>query len=58
LVKNKAEEIQDESVWLYKSHDPMPVPRVMTERANKVLCCVRNPFDTISSFFIFMMTNN
>ena len=49
LNQNKAEEITDESVWLYKSHDPLKVPDVCLAVANKVLCCVRNPFDTIAS---------
>ena len=60
LNQNKAEEITDESVWMYKSHDPLPGPpgKMCLAIANKVLCCVRNPFDTIASCFIFFLTIN
>ena len=49
LVSNKAEEITDSSVWIYKSHDPYLIPFHQKAKANKVICCVRNPYDIIAS---------
>lgn len=45
----KGEEITDSSVWIFKSHDPMPIKGRPKVKANKVLVCVRNPFDTMTS---------
>lgn len=55
---NKAEEITDDSVWLFKIHDPMPGRNACLTKCNKVLCCVRNPYDTLASMFIFHATMN
>ena len=49
LNMNKAEEITDSSVWIYKSHDPYFVPFHQKAKANKLICCSRNPYDTIAS---------
>ena len=48
-ISNKAEEITDSSVWIYKSHDPCFIPFHQKAKANKVICCVRNPYDIIAS---------
>lgn len=56
LNQNKAEEIYDDSIWLFKSHDTCNFKIPIVATANKVLCCVRNPFDTIASCFIFWLT--
>ena len=53
LISNKAEEITDSSVWIYKSHDPYLIPFNQKGKANKVICCVRNPYDIIASLFTF-----
>jgi hypothetical protein len=53
-----AEEICDDSIWVYKSHDPVPVMGCMRAIADKVLVCVRNPYDTIASHFVFSATTN
>ena len=58
LNQNKGEEICDDSIWLFKSHDPLPIKQSLKIAANKVLCCVRNPFDTIASSFVFSLTQN
>jgi hypothetical protein len=46
-----AEEITDSTVWIKKSHDPKMNVNNKTHYCNKILCCVRNPYDTIASFF-------
>ena len=53
LNSNKGEGICDSSVWVYKSHDPMWMPDGLMQKANKVLCCVRNPFDVMASCYTF-----
>ena len=58
LNQNKAEEICDDSVWLFKSHDPLPIGKSRQAIADKVLCCVRNPFDIIASSWVFSCTTN
>ena len=52
LTEFKGEEIVDDSVWIRKSHDPLYTDAKIM-KANKILCCVRNPFDTIVSGFNF-----
>ena len=47
----KGEEFTDGNVWIKKSHDPIFTPFNKTHYANKVICCVRNPYDTIASCF-------
>ena len=42
------------SVWVQKSHDPMWLPGNHINRVNKVICCVRNPFDVIASMTHFV----
>jgi hypothetical protein len=51
LTEFMAEEITDSTVWIKKSHDPKTKPMDITHYCNKILCCVRNPFDTIASYF-------
>ena len=53
-----AEEICDDSVWVFKSHDPIPVMGCLRAITDKVLVCVRNPYDTIASHFVFSATTN
>ena len=47
------EEIVDESVWIKKSHWPMRIPGNQIQIGNKVLVCVRNPYDIIVSLMYF-----
>ena len=49
LTDFKAEEITDSTVWVYKSHDPEQKWKSKRAVCNKVICCVRNPFDQIPS---------
>lgn len=53
MNSNKGEGICDSSVWVYKSHDPMWMPDGLMQKANKVICCVRNPYDTMASMYTF-----
>ena len=55
LADFKGEELIDSSVWISKSHHPLDMGSVVN-KANKVICCVRNPFDTIVSFMQFLPT--
>ena len=49
------EEVTDSSIWVYKTHHPLimgpPGKPNMNLRAicNKVISCVRNPYDSIAS---------
>ena len=44
------EEITDASVWIKKTHDPASSPGgAVIHKSNKIICIVRNPFDTIIS---------
>ena len=52
----KGEEICNASVWIRKSHDPMTSPNSVVHKANKIICCVRNPYDTVVSMFHFINT--
>ncbi len=54
----KAEEVTDCSVWVKKSHDPKPNMNNKVHKANKILCCVRNPYDCIASLMNFLPTLN
>ena len=56
LTDFKGQEIIDDSVWIRKSHDPKMNPNNITNKCNKVICCVRNPYDTIFSLINFMPT--
>jgi hypothetical protein len=51
-----AEEIIDSSVWIKKTHDPKWNLNNITNKSNKVVCCVRNPYDTIASCMHFLPT--
>lgn len=51
-----AEEIVDASVWIKKSHWPIAFNGFQIQFGNKILVCVRNPFDTIVSFMNFVTT--
>jgi len=53
----KGEETIDASVWIKKSHDPFYTgPTSVPNKSNKVINCVRNPFDTIASTMCFLPT--
>jgi len=52
------EEITDNSVWIKKSHDPKWNEGNKIHKCNKVIVCVRNPFDTIVSFMNFLPSLN
>jgi hypothetical protein len=54
----KAEEISDASVWIKKTHDPKPNLNNKINKCNKIICCVRNPFDIIASMMSFLPTLN
>lgn len=47
------EHIVDDSVWIKKSHDPMLLPGSLVNKVNKVICCVRNPYDVFVSMTHF-----
>ena len=61
LMNFKGEEITDESVWIKKSHDPKFISihdpefisSVKTHKCNKIIVCVRNPYDVIASLMNF-----
>jgi len=57
LAGSKGEDIRDETVWITKGHHPLGIPYVVPHEANKIICVVRNPLDTIPSFFQIMATN-
>jgi len=46
------EAITDDTVWIIKTHDPMR-PWGIDFECNKIIVCVRNPFDVISSLVPF-----
>lgn len=52
----KAEEVTDDSVWVKKSHDPKWNLNNRMHKSNKVICCVRNPYDTLASLMNFFPT--
>ena len=56
LSEFKAEEITDNSVWIKKSHDPKWNLGNITNKCNKIICCVRNPYDTMASLMSFFPT--
>lgn len=43
-----------DNVWVIKTHYPLGKDRTVT--AAKVICCVRNPFDVVTSMFNFWAT--
>lgn len=46
----KGEFIADDRTWIVKAHHPMLLPGVIKFKSDKVVCCVRNPLDSILSF--------
>jgi len=46
----KGQFVCDERVWITKAHHPSLQPRILNFESDKVLCVVRNPFDSILSF--------
>jgi hypothetical protein len=52
----KGEEITDDRVWITKTHDPKWNEDNKIWKCNKVICCVRNPYDVIVSFMHFLPT--
>lgn len=50
-VNMAGEEITDASVWIKKTHDPYRSPMdTVIHKSNKIICIVRNPYDTLMSF--------
>ena len=47
----KGEDIVDERVWAVKTHTPWLIEEAPAFRANKVIIIVRNPLDSIYSWF-------
>lgn len=46
------EQITDNSVWMVKTHYPLIFKSPKSPfKVGKVLCCARNPFDSIYSLF-------
>lgn len=43
-------------VWFIKTHYPLISPTVGAAKVNKAIICVRNPTDTLISYFEFKMT--
>ena len=54
----KAEEIVDERVWINKTHDPMNFILVKKFDSNKIISCVRNPYDCHTSLFTMILSNS
>jgi len=52
----KGEEIWDDTVWIAKSHYPFPTPNIVPFEANKIICVVRNPLDTMCSLLQIIST--
>lgn len=50
------EAINDDHTWFVKTHYPLCLEAAF--KANKVICCVRNPFDVATSMFHFWATNS
>ena len=48
------ENVCDETVWVQKSHDPVVMPEALIHKVNKVICCVRNPYDIMISMTHFI----
>ena len=49
MTQFKGEEVADSSVWAVKTHDPVCFFFNLVFKCHKVLCCVRNPYDTLAS---------
>lgn len=56
LFDFKGENITDDTVWISKTHYPSPVYNAKVATFNKVLCCVRQPIDTLTSLFHFFVS--
>jgi hypothetical protein len=56
LFDFKGEYITDDTVWISKTHHPSPVYNAKVASFNKVLCCVRQPLDTLCSLLHFFVT--
>ena len=56
LFDFKGEYVTDDTVWISKTHYPSPVFRAKEADFNKVLCCVRQPLDTLTSLFHFFVS--
>ena len=51
------EQIVDDRCWIIKTHHPIPkLPGNLDFTANKILICVRNPFDMLVSYCTFIST--
>lgn len=56
LFDFKGEDVTDDTVWICKTHYPSPVYKGKETDFNKVLCCVRQPMDTLASLMHFFVT--
>ena len=54
----KGEGIQDDSVWIIKSHSPWQMQNTISWFANKCIVVVRNPLDTNLSWLNIVALNN
>lgn len=54
----KGEYICDDRAWIIKAHHPGNIPMNLPFTSNKVITCVRSPFDVIQSFACFSNTMN
>ena len=50
------EQVADDSIWITKTHHPFPRFRCLNFHTNKIIVCVRNPFDVLISFMNFFST--
>jgi len=54
----KGEYIADDRAWIIKAHHPGNIPMNIPFTSNKVICCVRSPFDVMQSYACFANTMN
>ena len=50
----KGEEVYDDTVWVVKSHSPWTMPDAPIYHSNKCIVVVRNPLDSLPSWFNFL----
>ena len=43
-------------MWIKKSHYPMTLYKDVLNKCNKIICCVRNPYDVFASFMYYYTT--
>ena len=54
MLGAKGEEIVDDSIWVVKTHYPWITPSNLTFSANRTLVVVRNPLDSLLSWFHYL----